>query len=227
MSGRLRLVVFDVDGTLVDSQEDILTAMQHAFAQAGAMAPQRAAILGIVGLSLDVAMERLAPGAAEDQRHRMVAWYKDAYVALRAEGGVARSSPLYPQVREVLEHLSARPDILLGVATGKSRRGLDKLLDGHDLRRYFVTQQVADHHPSKPHPAMLLAALSETGVAAGDAVMVGDTSFDMEMARAAGLAGIGVSWGYHPAASLTAAHEVIDRLDDLPDRLDRLWGCVS
>jgi phosphoglycolate phosphatase len=222
-----RLVVFDVDGTLVDSQGDILAAMRHTFAQAGAEAPAEAAILGIVGLSLDVAMARLAPQADAGQRGRMVAWYKDAYVALRAEGGVAVSSPLYPRVREVLDDLAARPDILLGVATGKSRRGLDKLLDGHGMGHYFATQQVADHHPSKPHPSMLLAALAETGVDARDAVMVGDTSYDMEMAAAAGIAGVGVTWGYHPAAALSAARHVIDRLDDLPARLDLVWEAAA
>lgn len=227
MSGRLRLIIFDVDGTLVDSQDDILTAMDHAFGAVGAATPERADVLGIVGLSLDVAMARLAPGATGDQRRRMVDCYKDAYVALRGQGGVARSSPLYPQVREVLDHFLARPDILMGVATGKSQRGLDKLLEGHDLGRYFVTRQVADHHPSKPHPSMLLSALSETGVVPGDAVMVGDTSYDMEMARAAGMAGIGVSWGYHPAASLGHAAEVIDRMDELPERLERLWSGAS
>ena len=219
----LRLVVFDVDGTLVDSQGDILAAMRQTFAQAGAPAPGMAEILSIVGLSLDVAMGRLAPEADAGQRLRMVEWYKDAYVGLRAAGGVERSSPLYPRVREVLDRLAAMPDILLGVATGKSRRGLDKLLDGHGMRSYFVTQQVADHHPSKPHPSMLLAALSETGVDARDAVMVGDTSYDMDMAAAAGIAGVGVSWGYHPRASLGAAHSVIDGLEELPGLLDRLW----
>ena len=222
MSG-LRLVVFDVDGTLVDSQGDILAAMRMAFDQAGLAAPDRDAILSIVGLSLEVAIPKLAPDAPDDLHLRMVDWYKAAYIELRAAGGVEQSSPLYPHVRDVLHSLHAQPETLLGVATGKSRRGLDKLLDGHDLRSYFVTQQVSDHHPSKPHPSMLLAALSDTGVGASEAVMVGDTSFDMEMARAAGLRAIGVSWGYHDRSKLAIADVVIDDVRDLPTALNRIW----
>ena len=219
----LRLVIFDVDGTLVDSQADILAAMGAAFAGAGLPAPSRSEILGIVGLSLPQAIAHLAPEADRALLDAMVVGYKSAYTELRAEGGVELSSPLYPGVREVLETLNARPETLLGVATGKSRKGLDKLLDGHGLREFFVTQQCADDHPSKPHPAMLHEAVAVTGVDAARAVMVGDTEFDMEMARAAGLAGIGVSWGYHPVSRLGAAHRVIDDVAALPALLDTLW----
>ena len=223
----LRLVIFDVDGTLVDSQGDILAAMGAAFAKAGHCVPDRAAILGIVGLSLDVAIPRLAPDLPAGLHTRMVGWYKDAYVGLRSAGGVQASSPLYPHVRDVLEALHARPDTLLGVATGKSRRGLDKLLDGHALRPLFITQQVSDHHPSKPHPAMLHAALSETGLDPHQAVMVGDTEYDIDMARAAGIPAIGVGWGYHPAERLHGAAHVIDDIRALPDLLTRMWESVA
>ncbi|MEM6696690.1 MAG: HAD hydrolase-like protein, partial [Pseudomonadota bacterium] len=169
----LRLVIFDVDGTLVDSQADIIAAMSQAFKRADAPAPTRKDILGIVGLSLDVAIPKLAPDLDRATHTRMVGWYKDAYVALRAKVGAAESSPLYPHVRATLDRLHAQPDLLLGVATGKSRRGLDKLLEGHALTRHFITQQVSDFHPSKPHPAMLWAALSETGLDPKNAVMIG------------------------------------------------------
>ncbi|WP_397544142.1 HAD-IA family hydrolase [Roseovarius salis] len=223
MTGPLRLIVFDVDGTLVDSQGDIVAAMAHAFSRAGQPAPPRGQVLGIVGLSLDTAMPRLAPALPPAVHARMVGWYKDAYVALRAKAGAAESSPLYPHVRDTLARLHGVPEYLLGVATGKSRRGLDKLLEGHTLGPFFATQQVSDHHPSKPHPAMLHAAISETGVAAADAVMVGDTTYDMEMAQAAGIPFIGVNWGYHPAATLTGAAAILDDMRDLPDVLDSLW----
>jgi phosphoglycolate phosphatase len=180
-------------------------------------------VLGIVGLSLDVAIARLAPALEPAHHARMVNWYKDAYIDLRAKTGAAQSSPLYPGALEVIKTLHDVPEILLGIATGKSRRGLDKLLEAHDLGRYFVTQQVSDHHPSKPHPAMLHAALSETGVNAADAVMIGDTSFDMEMAHAAGMAGIGVSWGYHPRTALHLAAHITDDFTDLPNCLTNLW----
>ncbi|TDK43896.1 HAD-IA family hydrolase [Antarcticimicrobium luteum] len=217
-----RLVIFDVDGTLVDSQVSIIAAMTAAFGAEGLAVPARAAVLAIVGLSLDHAMLRLAPGAAADSRARLVEGYKAAYHAHRLEQGAAHS-PLFPGTAEMLEDLAAQPGILIGVATGKSRRGLDALIEAHGLGRYFVTTQVADDHPSKPHPAMIEAALAETGVSAADAVMVGDTSYDMDMARAAGVAGLGVSWGYHAPEALKNARSVIDRIEDLPPALDRIW----
>jgi len=219
-----RLVIFDVDGTLVDSQMDILSAMHQAFAAQGLPVPDRGKILGGVGLSLDILMQRLMPSQTDGVRAALVQGYKDAYMALRSEQGAAISSPLYPGALAALETLHARDDVVLGVATGKSRRGLDKLIAGHHLAAMFMTQQVADTHPSKPHPSMLRAALHETGVQAGDAVMVGDTSFDMDMAQSAGISGIGVSWGYHPVAELGAARYVIDRFDELLPLLDDIWN---
>jgi phosphoglycolate phosphatase len=222
--GGLRLVIFDVDGTLVDSQRDILGAMTCAFEGAGLPVPSRPEILGIVGLSLDVAMARLAPEVPEALRRDMVAGYKNAYIEMRTQVGAAQSSPLYPGARDMLEHLHARLDVLLGVATGKSRRGLDKLIEAHDLGKFFVTQQVADHHPSKPHPSMILQAMSDVGVAPADTVMIGDTSFDMHMARAAGVHGIGVKWGYHPVSELSDAAHVLEDFAALPETLSTLWS---
>lgn len=223
----LRLVVFDVDGTLVDSQGDILAAMTHAFNSAGLPVPDRTAVLGIVGLSLEVAMPRLAPDASSDLHTKLVEGYKAAYFNLRKQGGVAKSSPFYPGAYEMLQQLHATPNILLGVATGKSQRGLDKLLQGHGLTSLFVTRQVADHHPSKPHPSMLLAACAETGVDPCNAVMIGDTSYDMEMARSAGVAGIGVTWGYHSIGQLGDASTLISSFAELPKALDTVWETTS
>lgn len=227
MTRAARLIVFDVDGTLVDSQGDIVAAMDHAFGRADLPVPPRAAVLGIVGLSLDMAMADLAPGAPAALRTRMVGWYKQAYLGMHAAGGVAQSSPLYPHALDTLRALHGAPGTLLGVATGKSARGLDKLLDGHDLRQFFVTRQVSDHHPSKPHPSMLLAALAETGVDPRDAVMIGDTSYDMDMARAAGVAGIGVGWGYHGRERLGAARHLIEDFRDLPVLLARIRDAAA
>lgn len=220
----LRLVVFDVDGTLVDSQGDILAAMARAFASVDLRVPKRDAILAIVGLSLNVAMPRLAPDQPREVHHQLEDSYKAAYMHLRAERGAAESSPLYPGARMVLDQLSARPDVLLGVATGKSQRGLDKLLQGHGMQDLFVTGQVADFHPSKPHPSMLLAAMDEAGVDKADTVMIGDTSFDMEMARAAGVTAIGVSWGYHARDALHQADMIVESFEALPAALDQIWG---
>lgn len=224
MSRSERLIIFDVDGTLVDSQGDIVAAMTHAFELADEPVPPRHEVLGIVGLSLDVAIPRLAPHLEEEMHARIVGWYKEAYMALRVRTGVAQSSPLYPHARDTLRALRATPGVVMGVATGKSARGLDKLLDAHDLRSFFVTRQVADHHPSKPHPSMLHSALAETGVVPRNAVMIGDTSFDMEMAQAAGIAGIGVSWGYHGPEALCAARAIAHDFRELPGLIDRVWG---
>lgn len=224
MSGSpLRLVIFDVDGTLVDSQGDILAAMKLAFDGEGLQVPSRSEVLGVVGLSLDALMLVLVPDTDAAVRARLVQGYKDAYMTLRADPLRGQSSPFYPGAREVLKQLQAQPDTLLGVATGKSKRGLDKLIEAHALEGMFVTRQVADFHPSKPHPAMLLEALRETGVEARDAVMIGDTSFDMEMAAAAGITGIGVGWGYHPAERLGAARHHVAQFDEVPPLLATIW----
>ena len=218
----MRVVIFDVDGTLVDSQEDICAAMGAAFAGVGQDVPGRAEICAIVGLSLPEAMAVLAPELAA-QHGALVEGYKAAYMQLRAEKGTAESSPLYEGALAALERLREEDETLLAVATGKSRRGLDKLLEGHGLQGYFVSEQVADHHPSKPHPAMLEAVLHETGLCADQAVMVGDTRFDMEMARAAGIATIGVSWGYHAPESL-GADRLITHFDALHGAVNELLG---
>lgn len=220
----LRLVVFDVDGTLVDSQAHILAAMRGAFDSLNLPAPERSEVLGLVGLSLDLVIARLAPNQSSEVQAALVQGYKDAFVAIRQADADAAATPFYPGALDVLQALHAEPETLLGVATGKSRRGLDKILAPQDLSRRFVTQQVADHHPSKPHPSMLKACLNDTGVEAARAVMVGDTSYDMDMAKAAGLFAIGVSWGYHDVGRLTSADVIIDRFEDLHDVLEGYWG---
>ncbi|TCO71526.1 HAD-IA family hydrolase [Rhodovulum euryhalinum] len=217
----LRLVIFDVDGTLVDSQSHIAASMAAAFQAEGLAVPPLPAILGVVGLSLPVAIARLAPDLPGDRLARMVEGYRQQYFALRVG---TEASPLYPGARAAVETLAAADDTLLGIATGKSRRGLDAILETHALGSHFVTRQSADDHPSKPHPAMVLAALSETGVAPENAVMIGDTEFDIEMGRAAGVRTLGVTWGYHAPDRLAAADAVIDSFASLPAAVDRLRG---
>lgn len=216
----LSLILFDVDGTLVDSQGDIVASMDVAFRSVGVPVPERADILGIIGLSLPQAMAALAPDRSPTEWDRMVEAYKDAYVALRQSKGKAAGSPLYPHVLDVLNTLAARNDLLLGTATGKSRRGLDLLVDAHDIRSHFTTLQCADDHPSKPHPSMIHTAMSETGIEARNTVMIGDTSYDMKMARAAGVAALGVSWGYHSRDKLDDAGDILDDIRDLPEWIE-------
>ncbi|MCB1389503.1 MAG: HAD-IA family hydrolase [Rhodobacteraceae bacterium] len=218
-----RLVIFDVDGTLVDSQADIIESMTAAFAGRRMKVPPHEAIKGIVGLSLPVAVTQLAPRVDEATRDALVAAYKSTYSALRLQNG-AKGSPLFPGAREALERLAANPGLTLAIATGKSRRGLEGLLEAHGLTEFFASTQVADDHPSKPHPSMVHACLRETGVAADRAVIVGDTEFDIEMGHAAGIRAVGVTWGYHPLARLRRADVRVDAFDDLDAALGALWA---
>ncbi|MFC3570726.1 HAD-IA family hydrolase [Paracoccus simplex] len=198
----MKLVIFDIDGTLVDSQQEITQAMNRGMSAAGLPELEPARILSIVGLSLPVAVERLLPEVAADLQRRVVAGYRESFIAARAAGALP---PLYPGALDCLEALASLDRVVLGIATGKPARGLAAILDAHGLTGRFTTRQSADGHPSKPHPAMLHSALAETGVPAARAVMVGDSTFDMEMARSAGVAGFGVGWGFCPAAELQAA----------------------
>ncbi|NNK78187.1 MAG: HAD-IA family hydrolase [Litoreibacter sp.] len=220
----VKLVVFDVDGTLIDSLAHIKGAMSQAFEAMGEPVPEEHEIRAIIGLSLPVAMDRLRPGLGDAELHELVEGYKASFAHTRMNSPVEETAPLFPGARAALERLSARDDILLGVATGKSRRGLDKMTEAHGLGHYFVTTQVADDHPSKPHPSMLEATLRETGAEAARAVMIGDTSFDLEMGRSAGFGTVGVNWGYHAPDALGAiAHHMIDDFKALDVALERLW----
>lgn len=219
------LVLFDVDGTLIDSQHMIVAAMSRAFVATGREPPSRGETLGIVGLSLEVAMSRLLGRAEIDDDARALAnAYKEAFFDLRTSA--AHQEPLYPGAREALDALAARDDVLLGLATGKSRRGVRAILDLHDLHGRFVTVQTADENPSKPHPAMILKALDEAGVAPERAVIIGDTTYDVEMAEAAGIAALGVAWGYHAEAALVRAGavRVLTHYDQLLPALGRLFS---
>ncbi len=198
----MKLAVFDCDGTLVDGQAAVCEAMEAAFESAGLPPPARGAIRRIVGLSLPQAVRHLAPGASRHEQAVTVDGYKAAFRAAREQGRL--EEPLFAGIAELLAELQER-GWALAVATGKSDRGLHACLAAHGIRERFVSLQTADRHPSKPHPAMLEAALLEAGASAAHAVMIGDTSFDMAMARAAGVRSIGVAWGYHAPEELRAA----------------------
>ena len=216
-----RLVVFDVDGTLVDSQAHILASMEGAFAAAGRPLPPRAEVLSIVGLSLPVAMRTLVPDASQAQADEMAEAYKATFQRIRLSGDIA--SPLFPGTRALLDRLAGQ-GTALGIATGKSRRGLDHLIALHGWAGLFDTVQVADDHPSKPDPSMLRRALEETGIPAHEAVMVGDTEYDMQMGRAAGLAVIAVDWGYHGRDRLAGADRIIGSWDEFDTALREVRG---
>ncbi|HEX8578024.1 MAG TPA: HAD-IA family hydrolase [Allosphingosinicella sp.] len=198
----IRLAIFDCDGTLVDSQANICAVMEECFTAAGLPAPLRERTRRVVGLSLVEAMHALLPEAEPALHRRLAENYKTAFQRMRARGDV--EEPLYDGITELLDSLEA-DGWLLGVATGKSDRGLGLCLDCHGLGRRFVTLQTADRHPSKPHPSMIEQALRDAGAEAANGMMIGDTSFDMAMAKAAGVIAIGVAWGYHSCEELIAA----------------------
>lgn len=198
----MKLAVFDCDGTLIDGQASICEAMEAAFAGQGLVAPARTLIRRAVGLSLPQAIGQLLPDAPSAQRAGLVEGYKDAFRAARSDGRVAQ--PLFAGIAETLSALHAA-GWTLGVATGMSDRGLTHCLSHNGIADLFVTLQTADRHPSKPHPAMLEHALFEAGAQPEEAVMIGDTSYDMRMAGNAGVRAIGVDWGYHCPLELTEA----------------------
>jgi phosphoglycolate phosphatase len=208
------LIVFDVDGTLVDSQHGIIHCMRQAFAEHGRPAPQDEAVRRIVGLPLEDGVAEIAPDLDDAGIVALSQSYRQAFFTHRQSPDFAET--LFAGTENLLGDL-ARQGPLLGIATGKSRRGLNALLDRYGWHGLFVTTQTGDIPPGKPAPDMLLRALAEAGVAPEHALMVGDTTYDILMARAAGVRPIGVPWGNHPAAELleAGAERVIGTWDDL------------
>ncbi|WP_309610821.1 HAD hydrolase-like protein [Sphingomonas sp.] len=197
----IRLAIFDCDGTLVDSGATIHKALTLALAAHGRVVPPPRAARRVIGLSLFEAMEHLVPDAPADELTAMAETYRRSFQGLRGAGQV--EEPLFDGIAELIDAL-ASDGWSLAVATGKSDRGLAHCLDRHGLAGRFVSLQTADRHPSKPHPAMALAAMAEAGASAANSVMIGDTGWDMGCARGAGIGAIGVGWGYHDAAELMA-----------------------
>jgi phosphoglycolate phosphatase len=197
----LRLAIFDCDGTLADSEASIVDAVRAAFAGQELPAPARDQIVGSIGLSLDSFLDEVAPGLDDAERSHLLDSYRSNFSRLREERG---ADPLFEGIARLLDDLTGS-GILLGVATGKSRRGLLRFLEAHRLTHRFATLQTADDAPSKPHPGMIERALAETGTEPGDAVMIGDTTFDITAGVNAGVRSIGVDWGHHDGATLLSA----------------------
>ena len=219
----MRLALFDVDGTLVDSRAMITASMAEAFAAVGLPPPPRDRMMAVVGLSLHTAIGRLVPAADAALHERLASAYREANWANRASG--AHAEDLFEGARDLLMALQKNADVKLGIATGKGRRGVSHLLATHGMEGWFATVQTADDHPSKPDPAMVVAALAETAVAPAAAVMIGDTSYDIEMGRAAGVGTIGVTWGSHPESELrhAGAHMIAKSFKELQSCLESLW----
>jgi phosphoglycolate phosphatase len=200
-----RLAIFDCDGTLVDSGATIYAALSETFREHELELPPPAVCRRVIGLSLIEAMAGLLPDAAAERHGQLAEDYKRAFRRLRAAGRV--EEPLFEGVIDLLDALE-EDGWLLAVATGKSERGLKHCLDRHGIHARFVSLQTADRHPSKPHPAMVEQAIADAGVSADATIVIGDTSFDMAMALAAGATGIGAAWGYHEPQELIEAGAV-------------------
>jgi phosphoglycolate phosphatase len=192
------LIVFDWDGTLMDSAAQIVHCFERAFADANVPSPGDQAIRHIIGLGLTEAVVALLPHADAATRTVVSDRYRGYFMALDTS-----ALPLFTGVREGLQALLARGH-LLAVATGKSRRGLDRVLANTGLAELFVATRCADEAYSKPHPQMLEDILDRTGMGASQAIMVGDTTYDLIMARTAGVAGLAVSYGVHSRHQLLA-----------------------
>lgn len=191
-----KLVVFDWDGTLMDSLSRIVHSMQQAAMDLGLEVRSAGQVHDIIGLALDLAIERLYPGLSMAGIARMHERYAFHYVE-----GDQEPSPFYAGVPELLQQLRDQ-NVLLSVATGKSRKGLDRILQAHQVEPLFHSTRCADETRSKPEPDMLLEILDYHDLQPRDAVMVGDTEFDLEMARRAGVDSVGVTWGAHDVARL-------------------------
>ncbi|CUA85348.1 haloacid dehalogenase superfamily, subfamily IA, variant 3 with third motif having DD or ED/haloacid dehalogenase superfamily, subfamily IA, variant 1 with third motif having Dx(3-4)D or Dx(3-4)E [Chelatococcus sambhunathii] len=209
----MRFLVFDIDGTLLDSQNLLVAAQEATFAAHGLPAPSREEVLSVVGLSLAETFRALAgpdgPHAALEATYRMT------FPRLLAEPALA--SPLFAGSDALVRDLAGREDHLLGIATGKSRRGVRRLFDAHGWHTLFASVQTADDAPSKPHPAMLEQAMGEVGAAPAETVMIGDSTYDMQMARAAGCRAVGVGWGYCRVDALreAGAQVIVESIEEL------------
>lgn len=200
----MKLVLFDCDGTLVDSGKLIHEVMARTFENHGYERPHYDATKSIIGLTLDTAIARIM-GVEEIDDHirTMSQHYKDLYSPVRSEPGF--EEPLYAGVAEMIETLAARDDVVIGAVTGKSRRGLDLIRNGHGFETVFTVSRTADDCPSKPHPAMVLECCTEAGIDPSDTIVIGDSVYDIMMAKSAGARVIGVSWGYGETSALQAA----------------------
>jgi phosphoglycolate phosphatase len=207
------MIIFDWDGTLCDSVEHIVEAMQAAAAEFPVAIPAAASVRDIVGLGLPQAVARLFPGLGESTREALAAAYSRHYRALDRE-----PPRLFSGAMETLLALRER-GLPLAIATGKSRRGLDRVLGGLGMSDFFDATRCADETRSKPHPLMLEQIVAQSGLPAESAVMVGDSEYDLAMARAGGVHPVGVSYGVHSRERLSV-HRPLAILDRLPELLD-------
>jgi phosphoglycolate phosphatase len=200
----MKLVLFDCDGTLVESAKLIHEVMARTFVAFGYDRPDIAETKAIIGLTLDIAIARMqGKPHVDDEATAMTAHYKAIFASVRAEPGY--EEPLFDGIKSLVETLGVRSDVTIGAVTGKSRRGLDNILATHDFTKYFSVSRTADDCPSKPHPAMVTECCDQTDFLPRDTIVIGDAIYDMQMAKAAGATAIGVAWGYASVEDLMEA----------------------
>ena len=218
----MRLAIFDLDGTLIDSVALIVETVTNSFAAVNEPVPDEQAIRSISGITARDAMAILAPDASPERVEIILQSYRDHYIG---QAGVSRE-PLFKGALEALDRLQADPETILAVATGKGYRGAVTLLERHGIIGRFNSIQTPDHNRGKPDPQMIEAAMAKAGAVRAQSVMIGDTVHDMRMARAAGVGAIGVAWGYHEIAELKdeGADIVIGDFAELDAAVARLTG---
>lgn len=213
----MKLVLFDCDGTLVDSVGLIHEVMARTFVHFGYDRPDVALTKSIIGLTLDIAIARMqGKPHVDDEALAMTAHYKAIFAQTRAEPGF--EEPMFDGISAMVAKLAARDEILMGAVTGKSRRGLNLIMDTHGFRKHFIVSRTADDCPSKPHPAMVTECCDETGMLAADTIVIGDAIYDMQMAKAAGATAIGVAWGYASVDALwkAGADAIVNHPSEIP-----------
>lgn len=213
----MKLVLFDCDGTLVDSAGLIHAVMSETFADFGKPRPDISETKAIIGLTLDIAIARMLGRAhVDDEAAAMALRYKENYHPLRER--FKNATPLFDGIASLIDMLSKRDDVLIGAVTGKGRRGLIQILETHGFADHFIVSRTADDCPSKPHPAMVMECCHETGMVPADTVVIGDAIYDMQMAKAAGAKAIGVAWGYASVEDLwkAGADAVVNHPNDIP-----------
>jgi len=218
---RFKLLAFDMDGTLIDSLAAIVDASVEAFAGTNFATPSEAQVRDVVGLRLEHCVERWAPSANPAEVLELTERYRMAFRGQRARGD--QNVRLYDGVTATLNALN-HDETFMAVVTGKDRRGLDATLATHDFGQHFHSLQTPDTNPGKPAPDMVWTANNETATDARDTVVIGDTSFDMEMARNAGAFAVGVTYGNHTEETLrqSGAHLLINSFAELPAALATL-----
>ena len=214
----MRLVVFDCDGTLVDSQQAIVASTEAALAAYGLGAPSRTAILHAVGLPVDVAMRLHAPDVEDETLAKIIDVFRESYQKLSQQDD--RGQVMFDGLHGLICELGEQDQVALAIVTMKSRRGLYRVVEAYNVRPYFQSLKSADDGPGKPAPDLLLDAMRECGVSAQQTLMVGDTSFDMLMAKAAGAYAVGVAWGYQDVDELEEAGA--DEIADTPEQLRQI-----